>query len=302
MKKYTNIIQFLVAKALLFNAKSYISFLMLSAIIFLVSSVMLCDTLNIHSIGSELSIYSGLSQIQPLITIMKNSQKLNKSYIVNWSNKVYTFDNIIFSIDLLKKYINKFWKDNIIQLDKDSHILILTRLKRENGQIETIGNLKILNIDDKDYLFEHLVDIMNLKIDVYENVPINSIIFSYGVKTGLAPKKGVYTDIKYQNYYHFRLPITMDPLKYGKLLFKNDNTYFIQINDKNIAIIEMKDIMNEVKLFKAGDLIYEWIDKYIDESTFIREIGQKKFTFVNEELKLLRVDKTSNFIKKAKKF
>jgi predicted transcriptional regulator len=67
----------------------------------------------------------------------------------------------------------------------------------------------------------------------------------------------------------------MDPLKYGKLLDKIGNRYFIQINNKNIAIINHLDGQNEVKFFKSGELTYEYIDKFIDEITFKRILGKK---------------------------
>nr|YP_009739387.1 DNA polymerase 2 [Tricholoma terreum]QIC20231.1 DNA polymerase 2 [Tricholoma terreum] len=290
------IVKLCLSLQLLFNNKtSYlIFFILISTIVFLYSCVKFNNTLYIQSIGSEFSIYCGLSQTHPFINAMKKAQKIKKSYIVNWSNKVYPFDNLIFTTDLLKKYINKFWKDNIDQLDKNSHILLLTRLKRENGQIVTIGNLQRINVDDKDYLIELLLNIIEKKTDRYTDGVFKAIIFSYGVRSGLTPKT-IDTEVKYQNYYHFKFPITMDPLKYGKLLFKTDKIYFVQMINKNIAIIDMGDKINKVRLFKEGDLIYEWIDKYIDESTFIREIGKNKFTFANEDLKLLTVDKTNNF-------
>lgn len=35
---------------------------------------------------------------------------------------------------------------------------------------------------------------------------------------------------KFQNYLHYKLPITINPLEYGKLIEQIDNKYFIQIN------------------------------------------------------------------------
>ena len=81
---------------------------------------------------------------------MKNM--INKT----WTNKLYTFDNIIkFNKEVLKKYINKFWNENIDLLDNDSHILLITRFRRENGYITTIGELQRLNKDDKEYLLSN---------------------------------------------------------------------------------------------------------------------------------------------------
>lgn len=125
-------------------------------------------------------------------------------------------------------------------------------------------------------------------------------MFSFGIRSGLDPIKGIVTDVKYKNYNHFKLPISMNPLKYGKLITNFDNKYIIQIKPKNMAIIEVVDKLNKIELYKEGELKYKWIDRYIDESSFIREIGKKKYTYVNEELKLLTVEKQSKFMKPIK--
>jgi len=44
----------------------------------------------------------------------------------------------------------------------------------------------------------------------------------------------------------------MDPLKYGDLLYKNNNDYAIQINETNIAIISIDESLNKIKLFRKG--------------------------------------------------
>lgn len=67
----------------------------------------------------------------------------------------------------------------------------------------------------------------------------------------------------------------MDPLKNGKLLDKIGNKYFIQINNKNVAIITQLEYQNEVKFFKSGDLTYEYIDRIINETSFVRILGKK---------------------------
>jgi hypothetical protein len=53
----------------------------------------------------------------------------------------------------------------------------------------------------------------------------------------------------------------MNPLEYGKLIDKFGNTYIIQVNPKNIAIINHLDDINEVKFYKSGELTYEYTDK-----------------------------------------
>jgi hypothetical protein len=100
------------------------------------------------------------------------------------------------------------------------------------------------------------------------------------------------TQLKYQNYKHYKLPITMNPLEYGKLIFKSDSTYIIQITIRTIAIINQFDGLNEVKFYKDGDFIFIYKDHKIDESSFIRSTEDRKFTFKNNKLTTVNFEKT----------
>lgn len=92
--------------------------------------------------------------------------------------------------------------------------------------------------------------------------------------------------LKYQNYKHYKLPITINPLDYGKLILKIEelNIFIIQINRTNIALIFEYELFNHIKLFREGDFIFEYNDHKIDELTFVRSLNNKKFTFKNNEL------------------
>jgi hypothetical protein len=92
------------------------------------------------------------------------------------------------------------------------------------------------------------------------------------------------TNIKYQNYLHYKLPITMDPLKYGKLMLNIEKLFIVQVNKTNVVIINQHKELNSIKLFKEGDLIFEFKDIKINESTFVRHLENKKFTFKNNAL------------------
>jgi hypothetical protein len=89
---------------------------------------------------------------------------------------------------------------------------------------------------------------------------------------------------KYQNYNHYKLPITINPLEYGKLILKIDNIYIINITPKTITVITQFEEFNEVKFFREGDLAFTYKDHKINENTFIRSLANKKFTFKNNEL------------------
>src|SRR6267142_2031242 len=80
--------------------------------------------------------------------------------------------------------------------------------------------------------------------------------------------------LKFQNYRHYKLPITMNPLEYGKLIYNNINIFIVQINTTNIALISQYDLFNEIKLFREGDFIFEYKDHKIDDNSFIRSLGK----------------------------
>jgi len=89
---------------------------------------------------------------------------------------------------------------------------------------------------------------------------------------------------KFQNYSHYKLPITMDPLKYRKLLDQTNNKFIIQLTTKNVAVINHYDKENFIKIFRNGDLVIEFKDKFVSENSFIRTLNDSKFLFENDKL------------------
>lgn len=90
--------------------------------------------------------------------------------------------------------------------------------------------------------------------------------------------------LNYQNYLHYKLPITMNPLKFGKLIEQIDNKYIIQLNTINVVVIKEFDNENYIKFFRKGDLIFLFKDNKISENTFVRTILDNKFTFKDNKL------------------
>jgi hypothetical protein len=87
--------------------------------------------------------------------------------------------------------------------------------------------------------------------------------------------------IKFQNYKHYKLPITINPLDYGKLIIKIEELklFIIQVNKTNIALITEYDDFNHIKLFREGDLIFEYRDHKSLENVFVRSLNNKKIHF-----------------------
>lgn len=221
----------------------------------------------------------------------------------NWINYIFNIEPAaLITNDLLKHYIHQFWKNVVNKLEDNHHIIVLARVKYTNGQVATIDTLQRLNKEDDKYFFERLLAKLEIKDDSYISHPIERMILSYGIREGLAPEKGIITDVNYQIYNKYKLPITFNPIKYGKIIKANNNEYIIQVNNTNLAIIEHEpNNINKVELYNKGNLLLEWIDKYIDDNTFIREIGNKVFRFVNGNQTLMTITHDNKFIKPIKK-
>lgn len=96
--------------------------------------------------------------------------------------------------------------------------MLLFRIQWANNQIVTIWNLSKLNKEDKEYILNKIIEEMEDKSEYSLETSLTSLIFSYGIRDGRAIEKEINTEIQYHLYHHHKLPITMDPLKYGKLI------------------------------------------------------------------------------------
>lgn len=220
-----------------------------------------------------------------------------RSRLSNWINYTIRISPSIFSKELIKINLNKFWTSIVEkELKDDQHIIFLFRIQWSDNQFVSIGNLQKLNKEDKDYILNKIVDNMIDKGGYYLEQSILSLVFTYAIRKGKALEKVINTNIQCHNYQHHKLPITMNPLEYGKLIDKFGDTYVIQVNPKNIATITQLENYNEVKFYKSGEITYEWIDKWIDNNTFSRILGKKEWIFKNNEQILFKTEKPAKFI------
>jgi len=96
----------------------------------------------------------------------------------------------------------------------------------------------------------------------------------------------------FQNYKHYKLPITINPLEYGKLILNKDNIFIISITPRTILVITQYKDFNDIKFYRDGDLIFNYRDHKINENTFIRSLEDKNFTFENNKLISIYLDKS----------
>nr|UEP17186.1 hypothetical protein [Russula sp.] len=102
---------------------------------------------------------------------------------------------------------------------------------------------------------------------------------------------------KYQNYSHYKLPITINPLNYGKLIDQIGNKYIIQLNTTNVVIIIQKEIGNYIKFFRKGELMFEFNDVKKSDISFVRTIANKRYTFEQNKLISTEILSTASCIK-----
>jgi hypothetical protein len=225
---------------------------------------------------------------------------------MNWQNKIISLDSSqLLTKELLIKYINIFWLENQKELD-NKHLLLILRLKFDNGQIVSLGQMKRLNKEDMQFYIDYLLDIIETKTDPYFTTPISQIIFSFGYRDGRTIVK--FNKIKHinvQKYYNNKLPIAFNPIDYGQVLIHNNNLYIIKIDKKTLVIIKQFNDetgkYNLVDFFKNNSLLYTWKDTYLNENKFIREIGKSVYTIEDNEIILHKVVKPVKFINNIKK-
>jgi hypothetical protein len=90
--------------------------------------------------------------------------------------------------------------------------------------------------------------------------------------------------LNYQNYLHYKLPITIKPLEFGKLIEQIGNKFIIQLNTTNIVVISQKENENYIKFFRKGELMFEFKDVKKSEISFMRIIGDQRYTFEKNKL------------------
>jgi hypothetical protein len=220
-----------------------------------------------------------------------------------WNDKIFdvNLNNTFLSKDLLNKYLNKFWLDIVMNINDNEHILFIPRLILIDNQYISLSKLLKINKDNKDEIISFLNDLMDLSNEAYTNIPIKSIIFSYGIRKGKIisefSNKTLDGAIKYQVYYKNKLPIPSLPLGYGKLISKNDKFYlFSSPLNKNtfINLIQEKEdgyLVNSITYIKNDNILFIWKDKILSDNKFIRFIGKSTIHSEDGEANLTKIER-----------
>jgi hypothetical protein len=147
---------------------------------------------------------------------------------------------------------------------------------------------------------------MKFKSEYYNETQIDSFIISYGFKSGsITNKENLTENISIQNYKNHNLPISMNPLDYGKIIIQTKTelsiNYIIQ-NDKGLTInFNQFEKYNEIEFFKSGISLIKFTDILINKDSFIRKIINKQYYFENRNQVLFTSEIKSKFISRTVK-
>ena len=225
-----------------------------------------------------------MKKIRKLLTANPKANKFKmQTYQFHLLNEQMLSNNIL---ALPTQSVTKFWEDKIIGNkvlnDQNKHLILSYRALCSDSTIFTLGQMIRVNINQESlsFIINKIQTILQLKDEGYKNKGLNSIIFHYGFLEGNAPTDNRITETSnmHQNYRHYKLPITLDPLKYGLCVFKEvrdkGHFYILQSNTGNIfKILQYVDsitglVNNNVELIRNGisGLIYN--DQEISKGIF----------------------------------
>jgi hypothetical protein len=147
---------------------------------------------------------------------------------------------------------------------------------------------------------------MKFKSEYYNETQIESLIISYGFKSGKTQNKETFVlNIPFQSYKDYKLPISMNSSDYGRLINQNnrDNSivYILQNEQGQVITFNKFDKYNEVEFFRLGISLVKFKDVFINENKFMRIIDNKKIYFENGEEILFENNMKTKFIEKTNK-
>ena len=233
------------------------------------------------------------------------SYESKKYYRNTWNSIFFKLDNQIFSIKLLEFYFENFWKIVSPKILEGCHIFILLKFQFAENNFHNIG--KLIRLDHNNYksFITQIEDYMESMGDYYNQSPITKIIFSYGFKRGEITEIFSKSEINLINFKDMKLPISIDPNDYGKILetFKTSevNIYTIQDNLGRSIIFKEFEKENIVNYYKNGNSILEFKDIKFSDNKFLRNLGRSKLFFENGNKSLEIKSIVIPFISKTKK-
>lgn len=164
--------------------------------------------------------------------------------------QIYPLSSIL-NEDLIINIIDLFWKDYIQPINSDEIAIIIVRLVKDSIHTHSI-TITPVNFNDKDIFSKEILKSSKPFYDIL----IDRVEIYYDIKTNL--DKDIFfikNKVNYHSYFHYKLPITMNPLNYGNLVYTHDNIYISQLDTHNLLITQVLDNSNHVALYRKGEKI-----------------------------------------------
>ena len=250
--------------------------------------------------------------------INKNLTTLPKDPLkTNWVDYYFKINSIIIPDLHLKNALNKFYKEKIFNLDKDTTIVIQFKIKIDDKTIRSISFLQTVKVSEFNELFEIFKEFWIVKGTEYnyDYPQIASIIFTYRV---LSLKK---FKMITSNFYRspienlekkkhkingFNLPNTMDFSTWGDYEISDDYKYAIVHKYKSKAkyYIKIKENSLNVDLKLNGKILYQFTDTRLDKENltyFSRKLKTHSYIYKDGNLIIKEIERKSNYLKPIKK-
>ena len=187
-------------------------------------------------------------------------------------------------------YVNR--KENV-------HILLLIKAVFNNGRIASLS--KLIKTDNASYAFDECANNLDIKLDSYKfELTLRAFVFTYKIEEGILNESEILNvEPAYQLHSSskFKLPITLDPLTYGKIKMNISNHYLVRI-DKNLdAKIVVDGDINRVTILRDGEPVLNYTDKKVSNNSFERTIGRNVYLYEDNLLTLYTKKQSHGFIK-----
>lgn len=207
-----------------------------------------------------------------------------------WTNIEYPVKDQIINNKLISNTLNRFWKYNIIGLTDEQYLMILFRIKiSESGDIKTVTKMQKITKKDLELLKSYLSLKLGVAQDAYFELPISSIIISYGIReykylkdtfvNTLREDEVDKNKISTHTWYSHKLPIEVNINKYGYILNSIENVmYNIKVDNKTLLTIKIEERdgykYHLIDFIKNNKKLYSFEDKILDEKRLVRTIGR----------------------------
>ena len=218
----------------------------------------------------------------------------------------YPTKDLMLTEDIISSYVSLFWMDVFSKIhteESPKHLYLMCKALYQDKQMgyRTLGHLVKVNFKDKDLFTTYLQERLGIFVDAYKTSPVQSLQFSYIIREGLVDESDsrilfkdlAHDGIETHSFNNKKLPITMDPAKFGNIILSNQindvTRYIITDNVRTYQIdISLDEKVNTVTIL--GGSQFKWIDTKLEEG-FKREIGKSTIYFVDGEVILQKQER-----------